>query len=953
MNEEYKRNLAVPFFTQRDNTYIWQQLDLDTNLKIGPKYPMAWRTCNITSLCMILHYWGLTKETPNQMIEKVFAKTEDDWKWLYEETTETGNPRKGAARLENWSDLKKIAELYIEGKEYYKVIHGGKGLTLKLLQEQISKGYPVMISTGLGSVYGSGETDGHIVVVRGFTDNDDVILNDPFGIPVDNENRIRQTGTSDNIYGWYYLSDSASIGDNIIIDKADFSARYAAKSTSQYIYIEGPLWQEPGGIEADLSNSYPIKANNMWHDGIHLKSANGFYSIGSGRLVAARNAEVKEHGSSSFALVKYQMPNQEKKFFYALYMHLKKIDLKKELSDFILHNQGNVGKELKGIWYEQIFTNILPNYKIISFKVPKKIDSSNYSKIYKAKFNGYKLQPTNELADVLSTNGILSRHAKLYMLPAKPDLINKISNIENYDTFETLKFMIKCRDSDFKDENGYYYFFCGNNGQKQLCCCKNELLFGDAENKIFASYNIVNEPSYKYYTDCLYKLYKGENIIFNKIDTSTKNDKLKKIVPTKVLNESVLEFMPVYFSNSNFLLGIRSKNGSDCISTEQIFNCVKYDIKSVINDIEYIFITFVETGKSASKETLKKYIDEYIDKRKTQLENFLKETTRIIGDRNADFGSIEKKTDIEWMKELFEDAEKKIDVENSIGKKGNYDITKDYKFIRNEFDKILSEYKKKDLINSIAICEFLMIEFASLPKEKLTKDDDRFKFISFTEAGTFNFLYTNWSKLLEELKELYLDFFNQRYIDNYIEIPKGVKLGKGSDIPDADGKESDSIHFEIFSKEKLITGDFEVKDADEDNFYNPGTITEKILSALNLSDKEKKEYTKYAEDNVITKKEIKKIYTQKDYFQKMITYHCSEWKMKKYTDKDISDITNKKTKVKGKKELIKTIDYYNDYYSKYNWDKNLEKELDVDKFYYYHPSYFIEKLLEQDSKKKQ
>ena len=25
MNEEYKRNLAVPFFTQRDNTYIWQQ----------------------------------------------------------------------------------------------------------------------------------------------------------------------------------------------------------------------------------------------------------------------------------------------------------------------------------------------------------------------------------------------------------------------------------------------------------------------------------------------------------------------------------------------------------------------------------------------------------------------------------------------------------------------------------------------------------------------------------------------------------------------------------------------------------------------------------------------------------------------------------------------------------------------------------------------------------------
>lgn len=65
MINSHKRNLAVPFFTQRDNTYIWQQVDSDSNLKKGPKYPMAWRICNITSLCMILHYWGLTTETHN------------------------------------------------------------------------------------------------------------------------------------------------------------------------------------------------------------------------------------------------------------------------------------------------------------------------------------------------------------------------------------------------------------------------------------------------------------------------------------------------------------------------------------------------------------------------------------------------------------------------------------------------------------------------------------------------------------------------------------------------------------------------------------------------------------------------------------------------------------------------------------------------------------------------
>ena len=112
MSEAYKRNLAVPFFTQRDNTYIWQQIDADTNLRKGPKYPMAWRSCNITSLCMVLHYWGLTEETPDQMLEKVFAKKE--WGWSEEEYCRDTEKKiyKGAARVEVWENLKDVAELY-------------------------------------------------------------------------------------------------------------------------------------------------------------------------------------------------------------------------------------------------------------------------------------------------------------------------------------------------------------------------------------------------------------------------------------------------------------------------------------------------------------------------------------------------------------------------------------------------------------------------------------------------------------------------------------------------------------------------------------------------------------------------------------------------------------------------------------------------------------------------
>lgn len=71
MSNSHKRNLAVPFFTQRDNSYVWQRKEengttwKDENGNEGPKYPMAWRSCNITSLCMLLHYWGLTTETQN------------------------------------------------------------------------------------------------------------------------------------------------------------------------------------------------------------------------------------------------------------------------------------------------------------------------------------------------------------------------------------------------------------------------------------------------------------------------------------------------------------------------------------------------------------------------------------------------------------------------------------------------------------------------------------------------------------------------------------------------------------------------------------------------------------------------------------------------------------------------------------------------------------------------
>lgn len=914
---------------------------------------MAWRTCNITSLCMLLHYWGLTEETPNQMVEKIFAKKKESeeknakWGWSYEEyCRDTVNKiYKGAARVEVWANLKDIAELYIEGKEGYKIVQGGSDLTLKLLQDQISNGYPVIISTGLGSLYESGETDGHIVVVRGFTDSDDVILNDPFGIPVDVNNSLNN-GNYGSLIGCYYNSPAAAIGDNIIINKDDFLANYA-KNTPKYLYIEGPLWQEPGGKETDISNSYPIRSNNMWHDGIHLESSNGFYSIGSGRLIAARNAEVEKHGSNSFALVKYQLPDLENQFFYALYMHLKKIDLKKELEDFFLKNNGTVSKNLRNTWYEQIFNNLLPTY-CISYYSEKSLTSGQQEDIFEAEIVNKKLRiktingnPIKAKLDD-SNIGIESRHMKYYMIPhGKLDIL---CDIENYRNISNLKFMIKGKASESADfvKDGYMFFYCGNSTNRKLCCIKKENFNLNWNSQIY------NEAAYKYYTDCLYKLYKGENVIFNRIDTSTKNDKLKKLSIKKVLDFSILSYKPTISDKTKFLLQLTSLNGINKFSVEHIYERLKAEINTIKELIEQLIVVNAETSKSANKTVLENYIKDFRNQRESQLKKLLLNITNQINEKEAVIGSKEKKTDLEWTKELLEDAEEILNTHKIVGKKNQYDTKQKMPQMRKTFINTIKEYKKTDVISSIAICEYLMIAFTCIPKEKISRETDRFKFTTFSTPGTtFNQLNALWCESIDDLQKSYSLFFNKRYIDNYIEIPKGVKIGEGSDIPDTDGKEKDSIHFEIFSKAPLIEGESLVEDDNEDEFYDPSKITEKLLSALNLSDKEKKLYAKYKEDNVLTKKEIEQLYKQTAYFKTMVTKHRSEWKDKKYDEKDISFISNKNTQIskKDKKEVIKTLNYYNEYYNKYNWlNKKLKDILGDEKFYFYHPLYFIEQI---------
>lgn len=58
-----------------------------------------------------------------------------------------------------------------------------------------------------------------------------------------------------------------------------------------------------------------------------------------------------------------------------------------------------------------------------------------------------------------------------------------------------------------------------------------------------------------------------------------------------------------------------------------------------------------------------------------------------------------------------------------------------------------------------------------------------------------------------------------------------------------------------------MTGCAEVKDEGDDDFYNTSEISNKIIFALKLSEKEKKQFIEYVGDGVITKKEIEKLYS--------------------------------------------------------------------------------------------
>lgn len=356
-----KINLAVPYFSQRDIMYRWQNNENNNDF-----YYIAAVSCNITSLCMILNYLGITDDTPEDLAERVFDKFKN---W---------NNTNGYDSLTSWYNLRQIPSDIYEIEKKYILDLQNKNIE-QVTEKLLNNGYPIMFSIGTLNNYGN-STTGHIVVLRGFLDKSYFIVNDPWGQPTNPYGLLNKN--TQNLRGYYTArTEYADIifgkgnGDNTILtytafmestgqdneDKKHFNG--AAAIIYPYIY-KFPLEQIKINLENNYSDkiyssccnesSYLLGENGKLLSGLEIRNQNhkNVYSIGAGRVLAIKNTEnVKEN----FILVQYKVPGESNSFFYVNYKKLQYIDIQKEIKNSLYQTNSFSN----GI-IEQLIKKILP-----------------------------------------------------------------------------------------------------------------------------------------------------------------------------------------------------------------------------------------------------------------------------------------------------------------------------------------------------------------------------------------------------------------------------------------------------------------------------------------------------------------------------------------------------------------------------------------------------------------
>ena len=428
MANGHLRNLPVPFFSQRQNDYILQEkYEIEIKDPITQKIihkkgdlkreiSMDCRSCNISSVMMIMEYFGLTgvertvgdktfitPKTPKEFLVRYFNREFDS---LF---TNTKKPTYGVACLEDWYNLERIAT-DIFGAECTYYGNNTENINLKNVKDEIAAGYPVCISIGMEKkTDGTYKREGHVVVVRGFTKigtTEYIILNDPWGAITDDEFNVYEISDKTSLGSYYYGrdKDSKTGGDNVIVRLSDFKGKLVkgtpnGADTATYFHnvmtIHAPLWNFPDGsidFSAEekqaviyskirhLNGGYPLNKNNVWHTGVHLAIDGDIHAIGPGRLVAVRNSSAdKDIYDKSFMLLEHQVKiSEEIKTFYSLYMHLKYFDLREAVKNYFCN-----GDKSPYSWLNQLLKKMLGYNLVVQRQTSKTEETGLINSTYK------------------------------------------------------------------------------------------------------------------------------------------------------------------------------------------------------------------------------------------------------------------------------------------------------------------------------------------------------------------------------------------------------------------------------------------------------------------------------------------------------------------------------------------------------------------------------------------
>jgi hypothetical protein len=583
MSEPHKRNLPVPFFSQRENKYKWQRIarnirnggetierkDADpahginagfyqAGRNIGEPVSLAWMSCNITSLCMILHYFGITKDTPDVMMEKFYTMTftdpENNKKFLNDFRHAPYVSGQGPNRLEQGKWLKEFAQ------DEYKIPPNNiscKALTLEEAKVKIAAGYPVWFSFGATT----GEQNGHIAVIRGFTEEDDIIINDPYGDAATPEGYL---GAGNK--GPYYSVIDQTVnnkyyglgnGDNCVLRKEEFKKIITEPKFNQTLVITYPhYWsfpfrktddgeekwfrfsdhtknvnEQPAFRERQVEEmlksevtdnaGYPITTERLWHDGIHITGNKPVYAVGPGRLVAARIQgadRMPRDGSSNFVLVRHRvMIDGRQKEFYSHYMHLAPVDIK----DRIKRQIGGDDPAREKDWIDQLIERIRPKRAIVYIKNPKADGREGNTAPLVYRFDGNNMVSTGErLPDrsiiylcLVLDSGVKQRMEEIaWNEELRTDMLwfyNAVNKTENY--------IKKVGNTE------YYAYYHSVTGAGSNVTWEIRYVLKD-----YIKPQNINVPEYVYYRRMLAKLLRGETAVFCKEDTRNNRGGIKK-----------------------------------------------------------------------------------------------------------------------------------------------------------------------------------------------------------------------------------------------------------------------------------------------------------------------------------------------------------------------------------------------------------------------------------------